>query len=70
MKVNPYASVVEMDTVYNDVTNGPFIQTFKFLKYDLLICVYQEEKDSAHMLNGILLLEQMLGRKCFEKLTI
>ena len=67
MKDNPYASVVEMDTVYNDVTNGPFIQTFKFLKYDLLICVYQEEKDSAHMLNGILLLEQMLGRKCFEK---
>ena len=67
MKVNPYASVVEMDTVYNDVTNGPFIQTFKFLKYDLLICVYQEEKYSAHMLNGILLLEQMLGRKCFEK---
>ncbi len=31
--------------VYNDVTNGPFIQTFKFLKYDLLICVYQEEKE-------------------------
>lgn len=67
MKDNPYASVVEMDTVYNDVTNGPFIQSFKFLKYDLLICVYQEEKYSAHMLNGILLLEQMLGRKCFEK---
>ena len=44
MKENPYASVVEMDTVYNDVTNGPFIQTFKFLKYDLLICIYQEEK--------------------------
>ena len=64
---NPNASIVEMDTVYNDVSNGPFIQTFKFLKYDLLICVYQEEKDSAHMLNGILFLEHILGRECFEK---
>ena len=62
---NPYASVVEMDTVYNDVSNGPFIQTFKFLKYDLLFCVLHPVKDTEHMRNGILLLESVLGKEIF-----
>ena len=43
--------------VYNDVTNGPFIQTFKFLKYDLLICVYQEEKERREIQMAIEMLE-------------
>lgn len=64
---NPNASVVEMDTVYNDVSNGPYIQTFKFKKYDLFFCIYQEKKDTDHMRNGILLLEQILGNDLFEK---
>jgi len=67
LEINPDAYVVEMDTVYNDVSKGPFIQTFKFLKYDLLICIYQEAKDSQHMLNGILLLEEILGESLFSK---
>lgn len=61
MEENPDARIVEMDTVYNDVSNGPFIQTFKFLEYDLLICVYHETKTSEEMLKGIFLLEQYLG---------
>ena len=64
---NPTAKVVEMDTVYNDVSNGPFLQTFKFREYDLLICIYQTVKDSLHMLDGILLLEKILGKEMFEK---
>ena len=24
--------ILQMDTVYNDISNGPFIQTFKFIK--------------------------------------
>ncbi|MDY6062447.1 MAG: transposase [Erysipelotrichaceae bacterium] len=56
-----------MDTVYNNGSNGPFIQTFKFRKYDLLFCVYQEVKDSIHMLDGILLLENILGKEIFQK---
>ena len=36
MEEAPTASVVEMDTVYNDGTNGPFMQTFKFISFDLL----------------------------------
>lgn len=61
MEENPNARIVEMDTVYNDVQNGPFIQTFKFLQYDLLICIYHVSKDSSDMLKGINLLEQMIG---------
>ena len=64
---NPNASIVEMDTVYNDITNGPFIQTFKFLDYDLLFCVYHTSKDSKSMLNGILLLEKILGEDLFNE---
>ena len=54
-----------MDTVYNDVSNGPFIQTFKFLQYDLLICIYHESKTTDEMLRGILLLEQYLDLDIF-----
>ena len=60
-EMNPDASVVEMDTVYNDGSNGPFLQTFKFLKYDFLFCVYHQQKTSQDMLEGILLLESILG---------
>ena len=65
MEENPDARIVEMDTVYNDVSSGPFIQTFKFLEYDLLICIYHESKTSEEMLKGILLLEQYLGPDIF-----
>ena len=63
---NPNASVVEMDTVYNDISNGPFMQTFKFLKYDLLVIIYHERKEAIDMYNGILLLESLLGPKLFQ----
>jgi IS30 family transposase len=55
-----------MDTVYNDVSGGPFIQTFKFMKYDLLMCFLHPVKDTDHMRMGILLLETILGRELFE----
>jgi len=64
---NPYAKVVQMDTVYNDESTGPFIQTFEFTKYDLLVAFYHEQKTSENMLAGILLLEQILGPSLFEK---
>ncbi|MDY6034069.1 MAG: IS30 family transposase, partial [Bulleidia sp.] len=67
MEKNPNAKVVEMVTVYSDVSNGPSLQTFKFRQYDLLICIYQTVKDSLHILDGILLLEQILGKEMFEK---
>ena len=30
---NPEMRAVEIDTVYNSIETGPFIQTFKFLEY-------------------------------------
>lgn len=30
---NPNARIMQMDTVNNDAAGGPFIQTFKFLRY-------------------------------------
>ena len=67
MENNPYANVVEMDTVYNDISNGPFLQTFKFLRYDLLVCIYYETKTSEQMYKGILLLESILGEEIFSR---
>ena len=65
--MNPDASVVEMDTVYNDGSNGPFLQTFKFMKYDFLFCVYHQQKTTQTMLEGILLLESILGEQIFNE---
>ena len=67
MAANPNARVVQMDTVYNDSTNGPFIQTFKFLRYDLLLCLYHEEKTALDMLAGINLLDEILGHDLFNR---
>ena len=39
---NPDLNIVQMDTVYNDVKNGPFIQTFKFIKYGFLFALLHE----------------------------
>jgi len=33
---NPDLNIVQMDTVYNDETSGPFIQTFQFVNAGVL----------------------------------
>ena len=38
MNENPDANVVQMDTVYNNASTGPFIQTFKLLEIWLHVC--------------------------------
>lgn len=60
-------SIVEMDSVYNDITNGPFIETFKFKKYGLLFAVLHKEKTEEAMNDGVLLLESVLGEELFNK---
>lgn len=64
---NPNANVVEMDTVYNDIEKGPFVQTFKFLKYGFLFCIYHDTKTSDDMNQGVLLLENILGKELFSQ---
>ena len=59
--------VTQMDTVYNDETNGPFIQTFKFVSAGVLFAIYQERKTALSMKEGIDFLEKILGRDTFRK---
>lgn len=61
MSNHPDASVVEMDTVYNDVSNGPFIQTFEIVEYDLMIAFLHNEKTATAMTQGLKLLKDRLG---------
>lgn len=64
---NKNLSVVEMDTVYNNGSTGPFMQTFKFLDYSFMFIVYQEEKTAKSMVEGVDLLEKILGEELFNK---
>ena len=56
-----------MDTVYNNGSTGPFMQTFKFLDYSFMFIVYQEEKTAKSMVEGVDLLEKILGEDLFSE---
>ncbi len=64
---NPDIFVTQMDTVYNDETNGPFIQTFKFVNAGILFAIYHQEKTAQSMKEGVDLLEGVLGTELFRK---
>lgn len=64
---NPDAFVTQMDTVYNDETNGPFLQTFKFVSAGILFAFYQESKTAHSMADGVSMLESVLGPDVFRK---
>lgn len=68
MAQHPEASVVEMDTVYNDVSNGPFIQTFQFVKYHFMKGIFHACKNSDEMYKGVYLIYSALGEKDFKNL--
>lgn len=64
---HPEVFVVQMDTVYNDETNGPFLQTFKFVRAGFLLALYHDGKTSSSMKEGIDILEGLLGAELFRK---
>lgn len=64
---NPDVFVTQMDTVYNDGTNGPFLQTFKFVPAGLLFAIIHDSKTSESMKKGVDLLESILGTELFRK---
>lgn len=64
---HPDVFVVQMDTVYNNESTGPFIQTFKFVRAGLLFALFHNEKTAASMKQGIDILESVLGAKLFRK---
>ncbi|MBS6729393.1 MAG: hypothetical protein KH260_08905 [Lachnospiraceae bacterium oral taxon 082] len=63
----PNALITQMDTVCNNETTGPFIQTFKFIPSGILFALYQTEKTSTAMKNGVDTLEDILGDEVFRK---
>lgn len=67
MAENPDVSVTQMDTVYNDGTNGPFIQTYKFVCAGLLFGLIHDEKTAQEMKAGVDQLETILGTNVFRK---
>lgn len=56
-----------MDTVYNDNIFGPFMQTFRFIRYNFTLVIYQKEKTAESMVNGVNLLETILGQDLFKQ---
>ena len=63
----PDAFVTQMDTVYNDESGGPFIQTFKFVKSGLLFALLHQEKTASAMLSGVCRLEEVLTPALFRR---
>lgn len=64
---DPDLTIVQMDTVYNDGTNGPFIQTFKFIDCGVMIGFLHWSKTAEDMVSGIDKLEEALGPDIFRK---
>ena len=64
---NPDVFVTQMDTVYNDETNGPFIQTFKFVNAGVIFAFLQDTKTASSMKEGIDTLGNILGKDIFRK---
>ena len=64
---HPEVFVTQMDTLYNNGSSGPFLQTFKFVRAGILFAIYHEEKTALSMKQGIDLLESILGTKLFQK---
>ncbi len=69
MKAHPSAAVVEMDTVYNDVSKGPFIQTFMFVAFGIMIGIYQTTKTAESMVNGLRIIKTLLGDELFKSVA-
>ena len=64
---NPNSLVLEMDTVYNDETNGPFIQTFTIRGTEFLFAFLHKKKTAETMISGIKKLDDLLGHEIFNK---
>lgn len=56
-----------MDTVYNDVSNGPFLQTFEFTDFGFMFGFIHYQKTADEMIKGMDLLESILGHDLFLK---
>ena len=69
IKEHPEVSVVEMDTVYNSISDGPFIQTFQFVDQHFMKGIFHDTKTADDMYEGVKLIYDQLGKKNFKKLV-
>lgn len=67
LEENPETFVTQMDTVYNDETTGPFIQTFRLMSCKVMFAIFHKTKNTESMVKGVELLESILGKSLFEK---
>lgn len=65
----PDVFLVQMDTVYNDGSNGPFLQTFKFVQAGLLFALYHEEKTASAMKEVWTCWSPSWDRHCFANMS-
>lgn len=68
MILHPDASVIEMDTVYNDISNGPYVQTFQFVKYHFMKGIFHKVKNADEMYKGLYTIYMALGEEEFKKI--
>lgn len=61
---NPNTSVVEMDTIYNNIS-GPYIQTFIFEKTMFMFGILKQDKTSLSMAQSLDYLEDTLGHDLY-----
>ena len=53
MEENPDAFVTQMNTVYNDETNGPFLQTSNIACANILFGIYHERKTALSVKQSV-----------------
>lgn len=68
MDKHPESLVVQMDTVYNQ-PEGPYLQTFKILKWDFFLAIWQDRKTSENMVKGVNLLAKILEEDLFRQVV-
>lgn len=64
---NRYRWVLQLDTVYNSVGDGPFIETMLFVPCTFLMAFYQEKRTDEAMVAGMNCLDRLLGPDLFEE---
>lgn len=64
---NLYKWVLQIDTVYNSVSSGPFMETMMFVPCRFLLGFYRDTRTNDQMADGIDRLDDVLGPDLFEE---
>ena len=56
-----YCIEIQMDTVYNNITSGPFAQTFKIVEIGFMLVLFHKQKSADDMLKGMDWLDNLLS---------